>query len=200
MINKYLFYQTIQSKEYRVAKIIAMTLFMFTLIGQAFATDASVNDDSLKEKIASMAPVNGTYRNEQYGFGVSVLQTKAYQPTGRDPDHGIIILLGDSRTITVSAMYDAAFYGSTKSQLNHRLQGEHFDSVKRSATILDGKSAAQAVLQSRGNITKVVVQRRNEADGILYDLELTTNKANQGEDSKTFDSIIHTFKTYGLPK
>ncbi|MDR3482274.1 MAG: hypothetical protein P4L91_16360 [Burkholderiaceae bacterium] len=180
-------------------KIIAMMLFMCALIGQVFAADASASDDWVKEKIADMVPVNGSYRNEQYGFGVSVLQTRAYQPTGRDPDHGIIIVLGDGRTITVSAMYDAAFYGSTKSQLNHRLQGEHFDSVKRSAAVLDGKPAAQAVLQKGKNITKVVVQRRN-AEEILYSAELTTNKDYQNEDLKTFDNIIHTFKTYSIPK
>jgi hypothetical protein len=183
-----------------VTKIIAMMLFICALIGQVFAADASASDDWAKERIAGMVLVNGAYHNEQYGFGVSVLQTRAYQPTGRDPDHGIIILLGEGRTITVSAMYDAAFYGSTKSQLNHRLQGEHFDSVKRSAAVLDGKPAAQAVLQNGKNITKVVVQRRNGDDGILYSAELTTNKDFQSEDLKTFDSIVRTFKTYALPK
>ena len=164
------------------------------------AQDAGATNDWVKEKIAAMVPVNGTYRNEQYGFSVSVLQTQAYQPAGRDPDHGIIIALGDNRAITVSAMYDAAFYGSTKSQLDHRLQGEHFTSVKRSAAMLDGKPAAQALLQNGENITRVVVQRRNEDDGILYSLELSTNKSNVKEDSKTFDSIVHTFKTFALPK
>ena len=183
-----------------MAKIITMMLLMCALIGQVFATDASESDDWGKEEIAGMVPVNGTYLNEQYGFGVSVLQTRAYQPPGRDPDHGMIILLGAGRKITVSAMYDAAFYGSTKSQLDPRLQGEHFESVKRSATVLDGKPAAQAMLQNGKNITKVVVQRRNEEDGILYELELITNKGDQNEDLKTFDNIIRTFKTHVLPK
>jgi len=188
-------------KNLRVTKIIVMMLFMYSLIGQVLAANANVTSDNVeKEKVAGMVPVNGSYRNEQYGFSVSVLQTRAYQPAEGDPNHGILILLGDNRTISVSAMYDAAFYGSTKSQLNHRLQGEHFDSVKRSTAVLDGKPAAQAMLQSGKNITKTVVQRRNEEGGILYSLELSTNKDHLNEDAKTFDRIVRTFKTYALPK
>ena len=56
------------------------------------------------------------------------------------------------------------------------------------------------MLQNGKNITRLVVQRRNEENGILYELELITNKGEQNEDLKTFDNIIRTFKTHVLPK
>jgi hypothetical protein len=100
-----------------------------------------------------------------------------------NPNHGVVYLLGFKRTISVSAVYDAAEYGSTKSQLDHWLETEHPDTVTRSPTILAGKPAEQAILRTGNTMNKVVVRRRNENDGILYELTLTTTPTDQAKNS-----------------
>lgn len=148
-----------------------------------------------------MLPVNSDYRNEQYGFGVPMLSgVEVYGNEPPNPNHGVVYLLGYKRTISVSAVYDAAEYGSTKSQLDHWLETEHPDTITRSPTVLSGKPAEQAILRTGNTVNKVVVRRRNEGNGILYELTLTTTPTDQTKDNALFDLVLAGFKTFKLPK
>jgi hypothetical protein len=154
-----------------------------------------------QEQFAHMLPVYHDYRNVQYGFSVPILSgIEVYGNEPPNPNHGVVYLLGYERTISVSAIYDAAEYGSTKSQLDHWLETEHPDTITRSPTILAGKPAEQAILRKGNTVNKVVVRRRNEDGGILYELTLTTTQADQTRDIALFDRILAGFKTFKLPK
>jgi hypothetical protein len=161
--------------------------------------DASPDRQWLRERIAHMTPVKGAYRNSQYGFTVPALPgIHAYRAAAPAPNHGVLYVLGDHRTITVSAEFDAADYGSTKAQLDHILAGMSAGSVDRSAITLDGRPAEQTVFRAGDAVTKVVAQRRDERDGILYELDLTTTPGNQAEDWALFDKVIAGFKSKPL--
>jgi len=182
-------------------KLIAAVVLMFPFIGHASAEYAGPYREWAKVQVANMTPVRGAYRNEQYGFGIPVVGRKTYRMAAPSPNHGVLIILGNQRTISVSAEYDAAEYGSTKSQLDHWLENEHADSVRREAATLDGKPAEQATLQAGRIVTKVIAQRRDErGGGILYELTLTTTQARQSEDLALFQGIARAFKTYALPQ
>ena len=181
-------------------KFIAAVLLGFAFAGHASADDASAYRAWERAQVANMTPVRGAYRNEQYGFGIPIVGRKTYRMAAPSPNHGVLIILGNQRTISVSAEYDAAEYGSTKSQLDHWLENEHPDSVKREAATLDGKPAEQATLQAGQIVTRVIAQRRDERGGILYELTLMTTRASQNEDSALFDGVARAFKTYSLPK
>jgi hypothetical protein len=170
----------------------------FAFIGQVSADDAASYREWEKAQVSNMVPIHGAYRNEQYGFGIKVVSGKVYRPAAPNPNHGVLVILGNQRTISVSAEFDAAEYGSTKSQLDHWLENEHADSVKREATTLAGKPAEQAILQAGQVVTKVIAQRRDEDGGILYELTLTSTQTHRRADSALFDSIARSFKTYAL--
>ena len=182
-----------------MGNFIAATLFAFAFIGQAVAGEAGANQEWEKAQVIGMVPIHQAYRNVQYGFSVPIVGGKMYRPAAPNPNHGVLILLGNQRTISISAEYDAAEYGSTTSQLDHWLENEHPDSVKREDTMLAGKPAEEAILQASQVVTMVIAQRRDERGGILYELTLTTTLAHQNEDSAIFDNLAHSFKTYALP-
>ena len=176
-------------------------LAALALWGITAAAELDVERHWKQERFARMLPVNRDYRNEQYGFGVPILSgVKVYGNEPPNPNHGIIYLLGYKRTISVSAIYDAAEYGSTKALLDHRLENKHPDTSTRSPTVLAGKPAEQAILRTGNTVNKVVVRRRNEDGGILYELTLTTTQADQARDIALFDKVLAGFKTFKLPK
>jgi hypothetical protein len=180
-------------------KLIAAVVLIFAFVGHASADDANAYRVWERAQVANMTSVRGAYRNEQYGFGIPVVGRKTYRMAAPNPNHGVLIILGNQRTISVSAEYDAAEYGSTKSQLDHWLENEHADSVRREVATLGGKPAEQATLQEGQIVTKVIAQRRDERGGILYELTLTTTQARRNEDFALFDGIARAFKTYALP-
>jgi len=178
-------------------------LFIIALWSLAAHAEVSVEIERQwqQEQFAHMLPITRDYRNEQYGFGVPMLSgVEAYGNEPPNPNHGVVYLLGYQRTISVSAVYDAAEYGSTKSQLDHWLATEHPDTITRSPTVLAGKPAEQAVLRTGNTVIKVVVRRRNEGNGILYELTLTTTATDQAKDNALFDLVLAGFKTFKLPR
>lgn len=181
--------------------VAGLTFFGLYAMAANAAVDPAVAQQWKQEQIAQMVAVKGSYRNEEYGFGVPIpASAEAYRAGPIVPNHGVLYVLGYQRTVTVSAMFDAAEYGSTKVQLDNWLADEHPDSLKRTPTVLAGKPAEQAVLQTGHVVNKVVVQRRNQDHGILYEVTLTTTAEDQAQDSVFFDSVVAGFKTYKLPK
>ena len=176
-------------------------LAALALWGITAAAEVDLERHWKQEQFARMLPVKRDYRNEQYGFGVPKLSgVEVYGNKPPNPNHGIVYLLGYKRTISVSASYDAAEYGSTKALLDHRLENKHPDTSTRSPTVLAGKPAEQAILRTGNTVNKVVIRRRNEDGGILYELTLTTTQADQARDIALFDKVLAGFKTFKLPK
>jgi len=176
---------------------------VFVILGLTFSSQLLASDDTayrewIKSRTANMVAIHGAYRNTQYGFNIPATTLKMYRMAPPNPNHGILAILGNQREISVSGEYDAAEYGSTKSALDHWLENEHPDSIKREPTTLAGHAAEQATLQTGTTITRVVEQRRDEHGGILYELTLTTTPEHQAEDLALFDHILQSFKTYPL--
>lgn len=181
----------------------ARTLAALAVVAVTCATSLGVLADATPQPSQEIkrVPVTRLYKNTQYGFGVPMLPgIPAYRDAPPSPNHGLVYLLGEARTISVSAVYDAASYGSTKAQLDHWLEGEHPDSVKRTPARLGGKPAEQAILLSGKKVTRVVVQRRGENGGILYEVTLETVEGNRPSDFVAFDRVLKGFKRYPLEK
>jgi hypothetical protein len=179
-------------------KIIAFIALALSFGSQVLANDDTANREWEKSQTVGMVSMHGAYRNTQYGFSIPVIVAKMYRPAPPNPNHGMLAILGNQREISVSGEFDAAEYGSTKSALDHSLENEHADSIKRESITLAGRPAEQATLRVGTTITKVVEQRRDEHGGIIYELTLTTTQEHQAEDSALFDRILQSFKTTPL--
>ena len=172
-----------------VAMVAAVSLFF----SQTVCADAKAQWKS--EQTAHLAPLRGTsYRNGEYGFSVVIPRgVQAYKARPPAPNHGLRLILGHQRMIEVSAVFDAAEYGSTKIQLDQSINSEQPDHVERSPVELDSKPAEKAVL-TKGNAVMIIVARRRDDGGILYELELTTTPAALAKDTVVFDRLVAQFR------
>lgn len=172
--------------------------------GLVLAALAGVNSSQesrwLRERVAKMTSVQGAYENEHYGFRTPVLPgVKAYRAVAPAPNHGVLYILGEQRTIAVSAELDAADYGSTRAFLDHIAAAIASPPTERKPMTLDGMKAEQAIFRTSDSILKVIALRRDERGGVLYELALTTTLRNQSDDFPLFDKVVAGFKLEPLP-
>ncbi len=173
--------------------LVAMAAAVGILFSQSACADAEARWKA--EQIAHLAPLRDTsYRNGEYGFSAVIPRgVQAYKARPPTPNHGIRLILGHQRTIEVSAVFDAPKYGCTKIQLDQSINSEQPDHVERSAAELGGKPAEKAVL-TKGNSIMIIVARRRDEGGILYELELTTTPASRAKDAAVFDLLVAQFR------
>lgn len=149
-----------------------------------------------------MTPVSQPYMNQQYGFVVpAIAGARAYRNQAPNPNHGVDLVLGDKRVITVSAEYDAAQLGSAKAYLELLLQaaevhGHPTMQVTRSA----GRAAWSATVRQRDSVKKFVAVRRSDDGAINYALTLETTSAMAVEDAKTFDRLVRDLKFIAIER
>lgn len=151
-------------------------------------------------RTASMTPASQPYTNEQYGFVVpAVADARAYQDKAPNPNHGVMLVLGDRRVITVSAEYDAARLGTAKAYLDLLLQADQNQGhpIVR-ATRSAGHAAWSATIRQPASLRKFVAVRRSEEGGINYALTLETTASAADEDAKTFERLAHDLKFVAL--
>lgn len=141
-----------------------------------------------------MTEVSGDYTNGNYGFKVAIpAGIRAFMATPPSPNHGIRIVLGDHRTIEISAAFDAALYGSSTALLDALLANEPHGPLSRSNALLDGKPAARAKTKAHGMREDIVVQWIDHApdDAINVQAVLTTT---DDRDEAIFDRVLHGFR------
>lgn len=174
------------------------------LLAASSCLAANSPDDGSWEtsRTASMIPASQPYANEQYGFVMpAIAGARAYQDKAPNPNHGVILVLGDRRVITVAAEYDAARLGTAKAYLDLLLQADHNHGhpivrPTRSA----GHAAWSATIRQPDSLRKFVAIRRGEAGGINYALTLETTASAAIEDSNTFGRVARDLKFVALPR
>lgn len=99
------------------AAIAAWTLQCLA-VASAAPTAASAPPTWEKTRVETMVEAAQPYRNGQFGFALPALRgTRAYRDAPPNPNHGVLFVLGEKRTISVAAEFDAADYGSTHAQM-----------------------------------------------------------------------------------
>ena len=167
------------------------------------ANVANPTDDASWEasRTSAMISTRQPYANETYGFVVpAVARARAYQDKAPNPNHGVVLVLGDRRVISVSAEHDAAQLGTSRAYLDLLLhapenQGHAIVRATRSA----GHTAWSASVRQRDGFRKFVAIRRDEGGGINVALTLETTVSAAPEDSKTFDRVAGQLKFVPLP-
>jgi hypothetical protein len=152
-------------------------------------------------RTSTMTSVSQPYANQTYGFVVpSVAGARAYQDKPPNPNHGVILVLGERRSITVSAEYDAARLGTSRAYLDLLLRAD--DNLGRttlSETRAAGHAAWSAIVRQRDGVKRFLTIRRNEGGGINVALILETTASSSAEDSKTFYRVARELRFVPLP-
>ncbi len=138
--------------------------------------------------------VTGAYVNHNYGFSIAVPKgCSAWRNAAPGPDHGVEIDLGSSRTLTVSAEFNALDYPS----LNALLSGELDSSppAKHMRMTLAGAPALRGGV-SKGAEREVVVVRQDgrDVDAINFILDLNTTAKAERVDERVMESVLASFR------
>lgn len=157
----------------------------------------AVADDWLAEQTMGLVPAHGTYSNRQYGFRVTIPPgVPAWTTADPNPDHGLIMILGDHRVIDIQAAYDAALFGSTPELLQKRLQAlpRGTAEIEIMVTRLGDSLAARATVN--GPHPAVVIAQWRELppnNAINYSVVLTTTNETRATDLRTFNAVLATY-------
>jgi len=150
--------------------------------------------DWMTQQTRGMIKVNRVYTNTNYGFLITIPPgSHAFMDAAPSPNHGVKIILGDHRTIEVSAEFDAASYGSSEGVLNAYIRDEHASGITRTTTLLGGKSAVRARFSIEGGREDVVARwiDRSPDDAINVTAALTTT---QLSDEDVFSTVLASFR------
>lgn len=181
-------------------KLIGRVALLVASVG-AGATDLPGAATWEASRTAAMTAADQPYRNEQYGFVVPRLAAaRAYRDKAPNPDHGVVLVLGEQRAITVSAEYDAADLGTSAAYLDQLLQSEGGSAGGSRARIRSaGRPAVEVTIRHADTVKRLVAVRRGAGGGINYALTLQTTSAAEAGDIKIFRSVVTGLKFVPLP-
>lgn len=173
------------------------------LVGAASCLAASSPHDMSWEarRTSTMTPASQPYANPTYGFVVpSVAGARAYQDKPPNPDHGVLLVLGERRAITVSAENDAAQLGTARAYLELLLRADdHHGQATVRATRSAGHAAWSATVRQRDAVKRFIAIRRGERGGVNVALILETTGSSTAEDSKTFERVARGLRFVPMP-
>ena len=173
------------------------------LVGAANGLAVGAPDDVSSEARhpSTMTSISQPYTNQTYGFVLpSVAGARAYQDKPPNPNHGVVLVLGERRSITVSAEFDAAQLGTARAYLDVLLRADdHLGQATVRETRSAGHSAWSAIVRRPDGVKKFIAIRRAEGGGVNVALILETTASSAGEDSKTFDRVARGLRFLPLP-
>ena len=144
-----------------------------------------------------MTEVSGTYTNGNYGFAVTIPSgTRAFMGTPPSPNHGILIILGEHRTIEVYAAFDAALYGSSGSFMRALLSDGPHGPVARTTVMLAGKPALRARTRTGTVQEDLVAQWVDHAPDDAITMQAILRTTNQADET-TFDTVLASIRYIG---
>ncbi len=146
----------------------------------------------MAEQTDRLVKVEGQYSNRQYGFRLSIpAGVSAWRTAPPNPDHGVMLILGEHRTIDVSAAYDAALYGSTAALMERRVRDAGGGPVKRFTVQLGGAPAEEAVVGGAAPETIVAQWRAvTPENAINYSVVLVTTPAERKADGAVLVALL----------
>lgn len=139
------------------------------------------------------------YQNPDLGFALGALPGPAYQ--GNGTDDGVLVLLGDERTINLVAGYSTDDSDTHQAMTTRLGYSAHGDDAVREPAQLAGQVAEQAQWRDGDDLALLLVQYRVDGDdsGVVYSAELHTTPAHQQEDVQTFRQVLQGFQWLPLP-
>ena len=141
-----------------------------------------------------MVRVQGDYRNAEYGFALAAPRGVAtFRAAAPAPNHGVLVVLGQTRRIAVSAAFDATDYGSTSALLTGRLPPA--GGVRRGPGALGGRRAERASYTEGATAHMVVARHQGGPDqGVNYTADLTSDAAHLEADAAIFRRVLAGFR------
>lgn len=139
------------------------------------------------------------YSNDDLGFTLANLPGPVYQ--GNGTDDGVLVLLGDNRTLTFTAAYAVDDTSTDEAMTTELDYGTHAKEAKREPATLGGEKAEQAQWRDGDDLVLLLVRYRPDGqdDGVIYSAMLHTTPAHQQEDVQAFQALLKGFHTVELP-
>jgi hypothetical protein len=150
----------------------------------------------LLEETRHMHPITGTFTDRDYGFSVEApAAASEYVTDGGDGNNGVIIVLGEHRTIVVYPVYTGFVEGDDtpcgSQQLPWRKTSTSLTGIGRI-----GRQVACVVTQTEGDVIRRIMQVAGDdrGTGIMYSLVVTTNRPHSRTDLIAFKEVADTFR------
>ncbi|PVZ20641.1 MULTISPECIES: hypothetical protein [unclassified Pseudomonas] len=139
------------------------------------------------------------YANEDLGFTLATLPGPVYQ--GNGTDDGVLVLLGDKRTLTFTAAYAVDDTSTREAMTTELAYGTHANDARREPATLGGEKAEQAQWRDGDDLALLLVRYRPDGDdsGVIYSALLHTTPEHQQEDVQAFQALLKGFRTVALP-
>ncbi len=147
----------------------------------------------LQEQIADMHAINGRYANANYGFSIAPPPRAAtYIGNAPNPNHGVIIILGERRMIRVYARYSDPDFGNDKPC--GPLFQAHPGAKVRSQGKIGARAACALTVSDDANFEQVREQTGDDrGTKILYTVQLTTTREAKAADLAALDAVAASF-------
>lgn len=139
------------------------------------------------------------YQNPDLGFALGALPGPAYQ--GNSNDDGLLVLLGDQRTINLVAGYSTDDSDTREAMTTRLGYTAHGDDAQREPAQWAGRPAEQAQWRDGSDLAVLMVQYRPDGDdtGVVYSAELHTTPDHQQEDIAAFRQVLQGFRWLAMP-
>ena len=139
-------------------------------------------------------PVTGRYVNPEYGFSVRAPPgVRTRRSAAPSPNHGVEMILGAHRRISVFAAFNAAGYATSEALATSLLPlGSR---AKIGVARLGGSPAAEAYL-AKGDRRRLIVARQSgpEVDDVAVTVDLSTTALDFPRDRRTLDLVLASYR------
>lgn len=150
----------------------------------------------LQEQTKNMHRIDGSFVSTDYGFSVHAPpETTQYVTNGGDANHGLMLILGEGREITIYPEYVDLNPGDAKPCRENQFPWEAVSTRVTAVGHLGGRRAC-IVTFTRGNTIRRLTQTKgtDRGAGIMYTLLLTTTAQWSRDDFLLFRRVTDSFK------
>ena len=169
-----------------------------TLVAVALFSAAQAAEPSawFRAQTEWLQPFKGEFEQHDYGFGVTVPSRAAgFVSRGGDAEHGLLIILGERRSIVVFPEYISGESDWDMPCRFHQFDWEGKGRRVRSTVRLAGATACVVTVHAEDFAWRLVQKLGDgRAADVKYTLLLATTQRDWTADARVFDGVLASFR------